>query len=69
MKHILILNEPPYDTIRSCTGLRLCIALPNHVQDAQVIVFLMADVVACAGTGAERNICRYEAYFGLSPKA
>jgi uncharacterized protein involved in oxidation of intracellular sulfur len=50
MKNILIiLNDPPYGTERSYNGLRLAKALSK--EDSHVIVFLMADAVACAKRG------------------
>ena len=51
MQHLLILNDTPYGTERSYNALRLAIALPKHNPEAQVIVFLMADAVACAKAG------------------
>lgn len=51
MKHLLILNDPPYGTERSYNGLRLAIALSKHGPEAEVTVFLMADAVACAKAG------------------
>jgi uncharacterized protein involved in oxidation of intracellular sulfur len=47
MRHLLILNDPPYGTERSYNGLRLANALAKHDQ-ADVRVFLMGDAVACA---------------------
>jgi len=50
MKNILIiLNDPPYGTERSYNGLRLAKALSN--EGSHIIVFLMADAVACAKRG------------------
>ena len=50
MKNVLIiLNDPPYGTERSYNGLRLAKALSN--ENAHVIVFLLADAVACAKRG------------------
>ena len=50
MKSILIiLNDPPYGAERSYNGLRLAKALSN--EDSHVVVFLMADAVACAKRG------------------
>ena len=49
MKALLILNDPPYGTERSYNGLRLAKALTQ--KGAEVIVFLMADAVACAKAG------------------
>jgi len=51
MKHLIILNDPPYGTERSYNGLRLALALRKHDAQAEVTVFLMADAVACAKTG------------------
>lgn len=51
MKHLLILNDPPYGTERSFNGLRLAHALAKHDPEGQVTVFLMADAVACAKAG------------------
>lgn len=51
MKHLLILNDPPYGTERSYNGLRLAIALPKHDPAAEITVFLMADAVLGAKSG------------------
>ena len=51
MRHLLILNDPPYGTERSYNALRLAIALPKHDPQGQITVFLMADAVACAKAG------------------
>lgn len=51
MKHLLILNDPPYGTERSYNALRLAIALPKHDPEAEITVFLMADAVVCAKAG------------------
>lgn len=48
MKHLLILNDPPYGTERSYNGLRMAHTLIKHDPDGVVTVFLMADAVACA---------------------
>ena len=53
MKHLLILNDPPYGTERSYNGLRLASALLKNSAEAQVTVFLMADAVGCARRGQE----------------
>ncbi|OZA05690.1 MAG: hypothetical protein B7Y02_15440 [Rhodobacterales bacterium 17-64-5] len=45
MKHLLILNDPPYGTERSFH------ALAKHDPDGTVTIFLMADAVACAKAG------------------
>lgn len=49
MKALFILNDPPYGTERSFNGLRLAKALAQA--GSEVVVFLMADAVACAKSG------------------
>ncbi len=50
MKNILIiLNDPPYGSERSYNGLRLAKAVSS--EDTHVVVFLMADAIACAKRG------------------
>jgi uncharacterized protein involved in oxidation of intracellular sulfur len=51
MKHLLILNDPPYGSERSFNGLRMAHALAKHDPEGEVTVFLMADAVACAKAG------------------
>lgn len=51
MKHLLILNDPPYGTERSFNGLRMAHALAKNDPEAEVTVFLMADAVVCAKAG------------------
>lgn len=51
LKHLLILNDPPYGAERSYNALRLAIALPKQDPEAEITVFLMADAVACAKAG------------------
>lgn len=51
MKHVIILNDPPYGTERSYNGLRLAHALAKQDSDSDVTVFLMADAVLCAKAG------------------
>ncbi len=51
MKHLLILNDPPYGTERSYNGLRMAHALAKTDEEAEITVFLMADAVACAKAG------------------
>jgi uncharacterized protein involved in oxidation of intracellular sulfur len=51
MKHLLILNDPPYGTERSYNGLRMAHALAKHDAGGEMTVFLMADAVACARKG------------------
>lgn len=51
MKHLLILNDPPYGTERSFNGLRVAHALARNDPEAEITVFLMADAVVCAKAG------------------
>lgn len=51
MKHLIILNDPPYGTERSFNGLRMAQALSKHDPEGEVTVFLMADAVTCAKAG------------------
>lgn len=51
MKHLLILNDPPYGTERSFNGLRMAHALAKNDPEAEIVVFLMADAVVCAKAG------------------
>ena len=51
MKLLLILNDPPYGTEKNYNGLRLALALAKKDPEAQIVVFLMADAVACARKG------------------
>jgi uncharacterized protein involved in oxidation of intracellular sulfur len=51
MKHLLILNDPPYGTERSFNGLRMAHALAKLDPEGDVTVFLMADAVLCAKAG------------------
>ena len=50
MKHLVILNDPPYGTERSYNALRLAGALAKHPAE-EVRVFLMGDAAACARAG------------------
>lgn len=50
MKHLLILNDPPYGTERSYNGLRLAGSLARRPAE-EVRVFLMGDAAACARAG------------------
>lgn len=50
MRHLFILNDPPYGTERSYNGLRLASALLK-TEGVEVDVFLMADAVLCAKAG------------------
>ena len=51
MKHLILLNDPPYGTERSFNGLRLAHALAKSDPESEITVFLMADAVLCAKTG------------------
>ncbi|MFH1518846.1 MAG: DsrE family protein [Pseudomonadota bacterium] len=51
MKHLIVLNDPPYGTERSYNGLRMAHALAKHDTEGEVTVFLMADSVLCAKRG------------------
>ena len=51
MKHLILLNDPPYGTERSFNGLRMAHALAKHDPEAEITVFLMADAVLCAKAG------------------
>jgi len=47
---LAILNDPPYGTERSYSGLRLALSLGKE-SDVELRVFLMADAVSCAQRG------------------
>jgi uncharacterized protein involved in oxidation of intracellular sulfur len=51
MKHLFILNDPPYGSERCYNGLRLSLALLKNDPAAALTVFLMADAVVCAKKG------------------
>ncbi len=49
MKHLFILNDPPYGTERSYNGLRLARELlKDPAKGNEVRVFLLGDAAACA---------------------
>ena len=50
MKHLFILNDPPYGSERSYNGLRLAGTL-SKTPENEVRVFLTGDAVACAKVG------------------
>jgi uncharacterized protein involved in oxidation of intracellular sulfur len=50
MKHLLILNDPPYGTERSYNALRLARNLLAK-EKGEVRVFLLGDAAACAKAG------------------
>lgn len=49
MKHLILLNDPPYGTERSFNGLRMAHALAKT--EAEITVFLMVGAVLCAKAG------------------
>lgn len=51
MKHLILLNDPPYGTERSFNGLRMAHALAKNDAEADITVFLMANAVLCAKAG------------------
>jgi uncharacterized protein involved in oxidation of intracellular sulfur len=52
MKHLFILNDPPYGTERSFNGLRLARELlKDPAKGNEVRVFLIGDAAACAKSG------------------
>ena len=51
MKHLILLNDPPYGTERSFNGLRMAHALAKHDAQAEITVLLMADAALCAKAG------------------
>lgn len=61
MKHLIILNDPPYGTERSFNGLRTAHALAKNDPQGEVTVFLMADAVLCAKAGQKTP----EGYYNL----
>ncbi len=51
MKHLILLNDPPYGTERCFNGLRMAHVLAKNDPNAAITVFLMADAVLCAKAG------------------
>lgn len=52
MKHLLILNDPPYGTERSYNGLRLARELlKDPAAGNEVKLFLIGDAASCAKSG------------------
>lgn len=47
----MILDDPPYGTERSFSGLPMAHALAKNDPDAGITVFQMADAVLCANAG------------------
>ena len=50
MKHLILLNDPPYGTERSYNGLRLARAL-SKTEGNEIRVFLLGDAALCAKSG------------------
>jgi len=50
LRHLFILNDPPYGTERSYNGLRLAYSLAQ-TEGSAVRVFLMGDAALCAKAG------------------
>lgn len=61
MKHLILLNDPPYGTERSFNGRRMAHALAKNDPEAEITVFLMADAVLCAKAGQNTP----EGYYNL----
>lgn len=52
MRHLFVLNDPPYGSERSYNGLRLAYSLVKR-EGEEVRVFLMGDAVGCAVAGQQ----------------
>jgi len=63
MKHLILLNDPPYGTERSFNGLRMAHAPAKNGPEAEITVFLMADAVLCAKAGQKTP----DGYYNLEP--
>lgn len=61
MKHLILLNDPPYGTERSFNALRMAHALAKNDPESEITVFLMADAVLCAKAGQKTP----EGYYNL----
>jgi len=51
MKHLMILNDPPYGTERTYNGLRLAINLLTKHPGTPLTVFLLGDAASAAKSG------------------
>ncbi len=51
MRHLFIINDPPYGTERCYNALRLVLALLKEKPRPEITVFLMADAVLAAKAG------------------
>ena len=58
MQSLLILNEPPYGSLKSYNAIRLANALAKR-RGSRVRVFLMGDAVACAKKGQRTPLGNY----------
>lgn len=50
VRHLLILNDPPYGTERAYNGFRLALSLAKR-EGVELRIFLMGDAVGCAVAG------------------
>ncbi|MDI6808339.1 MAG: DsrE family protein [Candidatus Eisenbacteria bacterium] len=48
MKMLILINDAPYGTEKAYNALRLAMSIEKDHPSAQVLVFLIADAVACA---------------------
>jgi len=48
MKVLLVINDAPYGSEKAYNALRLAMALQSQGDDAEILVFLLADAVTCA---------------------
>jgi len=48
MKTLLVINDAPYGSEKPYNALRLAMALQRQSDDAEILVFLLADAVTCA---------------------
>jgi uncharacterized protein involved in oxidation of intracellular sulfur len=51
MKYLFIINDAPYGTEKAYNALRMAMTLQKEHSQIEVLVFLMADAVACALPG------------------
>jgi len=48
MKFLFIINDAPYGTEKAYNALRISMQLQKENENAEVLIFLMADAVTCA---------------------
>ena len=53
MKHVMIINDPPYGTERMYNGLRLATNLLDKHEETELSVFLMGDAASGAKAGQQ----------------